>query len=206
MKVDIYVAQSEHTVYAEAISKQVYESAQARGTGIAERSPEYIVKKIIEGKAVIAIAKDGDFAGFSYIESWSHSEFVANSGLIVAPKYRNTGLARAIKFRIFNLSRTLYPQAKVFSITTGLAVMKLNYELGYRPVTFAQLTTDPEFWEGCNGCKNIDILKRNDYRMCLCTALLYDPQALQSATSAIKATAPVPPSMEDVTTIEISNL
>lgn len=177
MKVDIYVAQSEHVVYAEAISRQVYESAQARGTGIAERSPEYIAKKITEGKAVIAISSDGDFAGFSYIESWGHSEFVANSGLIVAPKFRNTGLARAIKFRIFNLSRTLYPDAKVFSITTGLAVMKLNTELGYRPVTFAQLTTDPEFWAGCNGCKNIDILKRNDYRMCLCTALLYDPAA-----------------------------
>lgn len=187
VKVDIYIAQSEHVKYAEAISQQVYESAQARGTGIAKRSPEYIAKKIVEGKAVIAIADDGNFAGFSYIESWGHSEFVANSGLIVAPKYRNTGLARAIKYRIFNLSRTLYPDAKVFSITTGLAVMKLNSELGYRPVTFAQLTTDEEFWAGCNGCKNIDILKRNDYRMCLCTALLYDPSTHNQDSNIISA-------------------
>ncbi len=187
VKVDIYIAQSEHVKYAEAISQQVYESAQARGTGIAKRSPEYIAKKIVEGKAVIAIADDGNFAGFSYIESWGHSEFVANSGLIVAPKYRNTGLARAIKYRIFNLSRTLYPDAKVFSITTGLAVMKLNSELGYRPVTFAQLTTDEEFWAGCNGCKNIDILKRNDYRMCLCTALLYDPVTHNQDSNTISA-------------------
>ena len=53
--------------------------------------------------------------------------------------------------------------------------MKMNYELGFRPVTFAALTDDPEFWKGCQGCRNYQILEANDHRMCLCTGLLYDP-------------------------------
>ncbi|MBR4802510.1 MAG: GNAT family N-acetyltransferase, partial [Bacteroidales bacterium] len=114
-------------------------------------------------------------AGFSYIETWSHTKFVANSGLIVAPAYRKSGLARKIKQRIFALSREMYPYAKIFSITTGLAVMKINTELGFKPVPFSLLTDDKEFWEGCYGCPNYDILERNDCKICLCTALLYDP-------------------------------
>jgi hypothetical protein len=80
-----------------------------------------------------------------------------------------------IKTRIFQLSRELFPNAKIFSITTGAAVMKMNYELGFRPVTFAALTDDPEFWKGCQGCRNYGILESNEQRMCLCTGLLYDP-------------------------------
>ena len=163
MKINVYVANESHTVYAEEICNLVYISAQERGTGIAKRSPEYIKEKMIDGKAVIAIAEDGTFAGFSYIETWSHTKFVANSGLIVAHQFRKTGL------------RTMYPYAKIFSITTGLAVMKINSDLGYRPVPFSELTSDMEFWNGCQGCRNFDILARNDYKMCLCTALLYDP-------------------------------
>lgn len=175
MKINVYVANESHTVYAEEICNLVYISAQERGTGIAKRSPEYIKEKMIDGKAVIAIAEDGTFAGFSYIETWSHTKFVANSGLIVAHQFRKTGLARRIKQKIFELSRTMYPYAKIFSITTGLAVMKINSDLGYRPVPFSELTSDMEFWNGCQGCRNFDILARNDYKMCLCTALLYDP-------------------------------
>lgn len=175
MKINVYVANESHTVYAEEICNLVYVSAQERGTGIAKRSPEYIKEKMIDGKAVIAIAEDGTFAGFSYIETWSHTKFVANSGLIVAHQFRKTGLARRIKQKIFELSRTMYPYAKIFSITTGLAVMKINSDLGYRPVPFSELTSDMEFWNGCQGCRNFDILARNDYKMCLCTALLYDP-------------------------------
>lgn len=175
MKINVYVANESHTVYAEEICNLVYVSAQERGTGIAKRSPEYIKEKMKDGKAVIAIAEDGTFAGFSYIETWSHTKFVANSGLIVAHQFRKTGLARRIKQKIFELSRTMYPYAKIFSITTGLAVMKINSDLGYRPVPFSELTSDMEFWNGCQGCRNFDILARNDYKMCLCTALLYDP-------------------------------
>jgi N-acetylglutamate synthase-like GNAT family acetyltransferase len=174
MNVEIHVANSSHTGYAQEICDLVYESAQARGTGIAKRSPEYIAEKMIAGKAVIAL--DGDkVVGFAYIETWGHERFVANSGLIVHPDYRNRGLAKQIKHKIFELSRKLYPKSKIFSITTGLAVMKMNTELGFRPVPFSELTDDMEFWKGCQGCRNFDILERNNYRMCLCTGLLYDP-------------------------------
>ena len=175
MKVNIYVADESHVKYAEEICELVYISAQERGTGIAKRSPEYVKEKMRDGKAVIAIAEDGTFAGYAYIETWSHTKFVANSGLIIAHQFRKTGLAKAIKKKIFELSRIMFPFAKIFSITTGLAVMKINSELGYRPVPFSELTTDEEFWKGCEGCRNFDILQRNNYKMCLCTALMYDP-------------------------------
>ncbi len=152
----------------------MYISARERGTGIAERPPEYIVRKMHDGKAVMAL--DGDtLVGFSYIETWGHGRFVANSGLIVSHDYREKGVAKLIKRAIFDLSRRLYPDARIFSITTGLAVMKLNTELGFRPVPFSELTDDPEFWKGCQGCRNYDILERNAHRMCLCTGLLFDP-------------------------------
>lgn len=173
-KIVICEANESHIKFAEKICELVYISAQERGTGIAKRDPEYVKQKMRDGKAVIAL--DGDeLAGFSYIETWGHKQFVANSGLIVAHAYRKIGLARHIKRKIFELSRKLYPKAKIFSITTGTAVMKINYELGFRPVPFTELTEDPEFWEGCKGCCNYDILERNNHKMCLCTALLYDP-------------------------------
>lgn len=174
--INVMVANAGHAPYAEEICEEVYVSAKERGTGIAKRTPEYIIEKMTSGKAVIAIADDGTFAGFSYIETWSHREYVANSGLIVSHKFRGCGLAKRIKHRIFALSRELYPEAKIFSITTGPAVMKMNYELGFRPVPFAELTQDPEFWKGCEGCTNFDILKAKSHKMCICTGLLYDPK------------------------------
>ena len=172
---EIIVANKSHVKYAETVCRLVYESAMQRGTGIAKRTPEYVAKKMEEGKSIVAL--DGDrLVGFSYIESWQHKKFVANSGLVVDPEYRNTGLARKIKREIFELSKKLYPGAKIFSITTGLAVMKLNSELGYVPVTFSELTDDNEFWKGCEGCKNYHILQENNRRMCLCTGMLYDPE------------------------------
>lgn len=175
MNISVFVADESHTKYAQDICDEIFISAQERGTGIAKRTPDYIISKMLAGKAVIAITEDDKFAGFSYIESWGHSKFVANSGLIVAHAYRKEGLARRIKEEIFKLSRKLYPDAKIFSITTGLAVMKINTALGFKPVTFSELTDDEEFWKGCEGCKNFDILTRNQYKLCLCTGLLYDP-------------------------------
>lgn len=175
MNVEIHIANNSFVGYSQEICDLIYESAQARGTGIAKRSAEYVAEKIEAGKAVIAL--DGDkLVGFSYIETFSHKRFVANSGLIVHPDYRNQGLAKKIKRTIFDLSRKLYPNAKIFSITTGLAVMRMNTELGFKPVTFSELTDDEEFWNGCKGCRNYDILQRNNFKMCLCTGLLYDPK------------------------------
>ena len=175
MNINVVVADESHAVYADEICEEVFISARERGTGIARRTPEYVIEKMAAGKAVIAITDDGKFAGFSYIETWGHKEFVANSGLIVAHGYRGLGIAMRIKKRIFQLSRELFPEAKIFSISTGAAVMKMNYALGFRPVPFAYLTDDPEFWKGCQGCRNYQILEANDHRMCLCTGLLYDP-------------------------------
>ena len=182
MKFNIDVANEEHCAYAEVICKEMEESAKIRGTGIAKRSTEYVKKKLCEGKAVIALDEERHFAGFAYIESWSHECFVANSGLIVNPKYRKSGLARQIKKKIFELSRKTYPNAKIFSITTSLAVMKLNSEIGYKPVTFSELTDDKEFWKGCEACVNYDILIRNSSRLCLCTGMLYDPAKEEKST------------------------
>ena len=171
---EIVIANTTHIKYAEIICETIAEAALVRGTGIAKRQPEYIATKMENGNAVIAL--DGDkFAGFCYIEKWGHGKFVANSGLIVHPDYRNIGLAKNIKEVIFKHSRTKFPDAKVFSITTGLAVMKLNSDLGYKPVTFSELTDDPTFWDGCQTCRNYDILTRTERKMCLCTGMLYDP-------------------------------
>ncbi|MCC6691357.1 MAG: GNAT family N-acetyltransferase [Bacteroidia bacterium] len=171
----VVVAGSEHVVFKEQIVNEMAESAKVRGTGIAKRSPDYVAQKMREGKAVIAVHNDGTWAGFCYIETWSHEQFVANSGLIVNPVFRKSGLAKAIKKKIFELSRQKYPNAKIFGLTTGLAVMKINSELGYEPVTYSELTTDNDFWKGCQNCVNYDILSMKERKNCLCTAMLYDP-------------------------------
>lgn len=171
----ITVAGPDHYRYAEQICRLIEEAARARGTGIAKREPEYVRRKMEEGKAVIALGGE-QLAGFCYIETWSHGRYVANSGLIVAPQFRKLGLAKRIKRRIFELSREKYPEAKIFGITTSLAVMKINSELGYKPVTFSELTTDEVFWDGCKSCPNYDILTRTNRTMCLCTGMLYDPE------------------------------
>jgi len=171
----VLVADRRHTGYAHIICDEMAASAKARGTGIAKRSPEYIGQKMLEGKAVIAFSPEGEWAGFCYIESWSHGEYVANSGLIVAPPFRKSGLARLIKQATFELSRKKYPEAKIFGLTTGLAVMKINSDLGYEPVTYSELTQDEAFWQGCKSCVNYDILMGKDRKNCLCTAMLYDP-------------------------------
>jgi hypothetical protein len=172
----IRIATPADKVYSGIITDEMEASAKARGTGIAKRPPEYIDKKIDEGKAVIAVTKNGAWVGFCYIETWSHGEYVANSGLIVAPEFRKSGVAKAIKQKIFNLSREKYPDAKIFGLTTGLAVMKINSDLGYEPVTYSELTQDEDFWAGCKSCVNYEILMSKDRKNCMCTAMLYDPK------------------------------
>jgi hypothetical protein len=182
----VTVATEEHIGFAQMICDEMESSAKARGTGIAKRSPEYIVQKMHEGKAVIALGTDGSWAGFCYIETWSHGKYVANSGLIVSPVFRKSGLAKRIKKKIFELSRLKYPDAKIFGLTTGLAVMRINSELGYKPVTYSELTDDQEFWKGCRSCINHAILESKGRKNCLCTAMLYDPvEELKKEAKAI---------------------
>lgn len=172
----IRTATAEDISYAPIITAEMESSAKARGTGIAQRSPEYVAAKMEEGKAVIALTKTGEWVGFCYIEAWGHDAFVANSGLIVAPAFRKSGVAKMIKENIFQLSRKKYPEAKIFGLTTGLAVMKINSDLGYEPVTYSELTDDEQFWAGCRSCVNFDILMSKDRKNCMCTAMLYDPK------------------------------
>lgn len=178
---NVQIATSEHLSYAEAVCKVIENAAKKRGTGIAKRDPEYIREKMRDGKAVIALHTSEEqgtqLAGFCYIETWGHNKYVANSGLVVSPAFRKAGLARKIKETAFELSRKKYPEAKLFGITTSLAVMKINSDLGYKPVTFSELTTDEEFWNGCQSCPNFDILTRTNKKMCLCTGMLCDPGA-----------------------------
>ncbi len=173
--IDVMVADASHEVYVDKILKTISDAAKVRGTGIAARTHEYVATKMKEGKAIIALCGQ-EFAGFTYIESWGNKQYVATSGLIVHPDYRGLGLARRIKRASFQLARLRWPHAKIFSLTSGAAVMKLNTELGYLPVTFNELTDDAAFWKGCEGCTNHDILVAKERKFCICTAMLYDPK------------------------------
>ena len=175
-EIEVLVAAPEHEIYVDTILETIAEAAKVRGTGIAKRTHEYVATKMKEAKAVIALRKsDGRFAGFSYIETWGNKQYVTTSGLIVHPDFRGLGLAKRIKNMTFTLARTRWPHAKIFSLTSGAAVMKMNTELGYKPVTFAELTDDETFWRGCEGCINVDVLHRTDRKYCICTGMLFDP-------------------------------
>lgn len=176
----VTVASVEQAIYAQEICDEMAASAKVRGTGIARRETNDIVEKMIDGKAVIAFHKDGTWAGFSYFEVWSNGDYVSNSGLIVNPQYRMLGVAKRIKQAVFDLSRTKYPEAKVISLTTGLAVMKLNSELGFAPVTYSELSQDDDFWKACKSCVNYDILQLKERKNCLCTALVFNPKEATS--------------------------
>ena len=174
-KIEVVVADESHEKYVDTILETISEAAKVRGTGIAKRTHEYVLNKMREAKAVIAL--DGDrFAGFSYIETWQDKKYVTTSGLIVHPDYRGRGLAKRIKDMTFTLARIRWPHAKIFSLTSGAAVMAMNTQLGYKPVTFADLTQDEAFWKGCEGCVNVDILHRTGRKYCICTGMLYDPE------------------------------
>ncbi|HHT60669.1 MAG: GNAT family N-acetyltransferase [Bacteroidota bacterium] len=180
--IDVMVATEEHVHYVPLILQTIEDAAKVRGTGIARRTQEYVENKMRERKAIIALYKD-EFAGFCYIETWSHHHFVANSGLIVAEKFRGLGLATRIKLRAVELCFERFPNAKIFSLTTGAKVMKMNSDLGFKPVTFADLTEDDAFWNGCQTCVNYDVLMRTGRKMCLCTGLLYDPNDKENAAN-----------------------
>jgi N-acetylglutamate synthase-like GNAT family acetyltransferase len=172
----VQVATPGHAHFTEEICALIEESAKQRGTGIAKRSPEYIKQKIAEEKAIIALLGKDTLVGFCYIEAWSDKQYVANSGLIVKPEYRSTGIATKIKKKAFEHSKKMFPHAKLFGLTTSLPVMKINSELGYQPVTYDKLTTDDAFWNGCKSCVNYEILMSKNKDNCMCTAMLFDPE------------------------------
>lgn len=174
----VQIADNTHLHYAPLIRDEIEISAKIRGTGIAKRSIQYIEDKMKQGKAIIAHTQDDVWIGFCYIETWEDGKYVANSGLIVSREFRGKGIATKIKRKVFELSRSKYPQAKIFGLTTGAAVMKMNSDLGYRPVTYSELTSDESFWNGCSSCVNHPILISKNSKNCLCTAMLYEPQMI----------------------------
>ena len=90
--------------------------------------------------------------------------------------FRRCGLATKLKHFAFTESRKMFPEAKLFGLTTSSAVMTINSELGYRPVTYSELTSDGEFWKGCQSCVNFKTLMEKDRKNCFCTAMLFDPK------------------------------
>ena len=180
----IKVAEANDEKYVDTIIDTIREAAKKRGTGIAERTHEYVATKMREGKAVLALCGER-FAGFSYIDTWGNRHYVTTSGLIVHPDFLGRGIAKRIKDYTFTLARVRWPKAKIFSLTSGDAVMKMNTQLGYVPVSFNQLTDDDAFWRGCEGCCNHDILVAKQRKFCICTGMLYDPEKHQGEPTPI---------------------
>ncbi len=175
MEIIVRISKITDIIYIDVILTEMAKSAKVRGTGIAQRTPEYIQKKIIEGRSIISFVNN-EWGGFCYLEEWSDTQYVANSGLIVNPIFRNLGIAKKIKTKIFKLSRKLYPNSKIFGLTTSQAVMNINSGLGYKPVIYSELTHDENFWNGCKSCVNYEILISKEKKNCLCTAMLYRPK------------------------------
>jgi hypothetical protein len=182
-RIIVRLAQPSDYIYAKQIAEETERSAIARGSGISKRSVNSIIAKISEGKAVMAVSDCGNWVGFSYLEVWEEGKFVSNSGLIVAPEYRQNGVAQAIKEKVFRLSRHKFPDAQIFSITSGLAILKLNSRLGFEPVTYSEITHDETFWEGCKSCVNYDVLHSRKKCNCLCTAMLFDPAKIRTSSN-----------------------
>jgi hypothetical protein len=175
-KIFVRIATIEDIKYVNEIITETERSAMARGTGISKRSPLIVMQKMRDGKAVIALTNTGNWVGFAYMEIWDDGNFVSNSGLIVAPTFRNLGIAKSIKNKVFEMARWICPNAKIFSITSGSTVMNMNTQLGFRPVSFEAITKDEKFWDGCKSCVNYAILESKKRGNCLCTAMLFDPQ------------------------------
>lgn len=182
----VRVATLQDIKYADEICRETEASAIARGTGIAKRSAASVAQKMRDGKAVIALTGSGQWVGFAYLQPWENGKYVSNSGLIVSPAFRNSGVAKAIKERIFKMSRRMYPDARIFSITSGAAIMKMNTQLGFEPVTYNDITHDELFWEGCKGCVNYDVLNGKKKCNCLCTAMLFDPARIEAKILAVE--------------------
>jgi argininosuccinate synthase len=173
MNLKVRVTNYKDIIYAFTISKNIEESAILREIGIAKRDTKYIASKILEGNAVFAIF-NGIIIGFSYIETFQE-EFIAHSGMIVFPTFRKKGISKCIKSSIFKLSSYKFPIANIFSITTSPPIIKINFDLNFKIVSFLEITNSYRFWDGCNSCNNYDFITNNN-KMCLCNAFLFEPK------------------------------
>lgn len=165
-----------HTFWIKEICEVTLSLVISHGRDISEHSPELLETKMKKGEAVIAFASDGRWAGFSFISSCENGSYISNSALVIAPEFRHTGLVKKIKRKIFELSREMYPDACIFSLTSDLTVMKMNHKLGFKRVNFSELPSNSLFWESCKSCINCPVLMSQERKNCLCTAMLYNPK------------------------------
>ena len=170
----IRLATAKDVHHINAITQEIEASAKTKGTGLCKRSPQQLEQRIKEGHAVIALTANNDWAGFCYIKAWDNAAFVSTCALVVSPAYRKSGVATQLKAEAFRLARTKYPAAKLFGLTTSLAVMKINTGLGFKPVTYSEITKAEGFWDACKSCPNYDVLQRKNGATCLCTAMLFE--------------------------------
>lgn len=169
----IRIAGESDACYIQNIIAEIDNAAKDPATGICRRTASFLAKKIKEGLAVIAVTSRNEWAGFCYIQEWEEARFVSSCALVIAPAARNTGIAGAIKTKIFELAQHRYPKAILFGLTTSSAVMKINSKLGYQPVPYAAITKASGFWDSCRGCQHYDILQRQNRTNCLCTAMRF---------------------------------
>lgn len=172
MEITIRVGGPADVDRAAEIALLIEEAASQPGAAVARRSEECIRGKLIDGKAVLAVRED-EVIGFAYLELWEEGRYLSHSALVVDPQYRGYGVGTALKKELFQLSRTQFPSAIPFGLTTNGAVMKMNSTLGYHAVPFSDITEDSEFWRGCEGCQYVSILKSQKRKNCLCTAMVY---------------------------------
>jgi len=167
-------------IYAEAAARLIAQAA--RDHDIATRDPEFLQDKIITSKAVVALQHRA-MVGFGYYCDWQGGRFVSHSGLVVHRRMRGSGLGHLIKQELFAASRRQFPRAIIMSLTSSPAVQAMNRSLGFRTVPLDQLTTDPEFWEGCRACRNFAAIQSCAGRCC-CEGMIQRPEwATQTARS-----------------------
>lgn len=164
--------------YANDIAHEINISALLRKVAIAPRNGDYIFQKMIDGLAVIAIDNTTEeWAGFCALDVWDHQKYVANTGLIVKPKYRGKNLSDLLKHKLFELARIKFPSAKVFSLTNKEKIKKVNIDLGFKEVETREIMLDPYFNTGMNSWVDfIELLKQSDESGH--KAMVFDPESV----------------------------
>ncbi len=162
----------EDAPFAAAASELI--RAAASEHDIAERSVEWLTKKIVSGRAAVALDR-GELIGFGYWSDWQDGAFVSHSGLVVDPQYRGRSLGRRLKMVLFESSKKRFPQATLMSLTTSPQVKALNLSLGFRVVPLEELTSDPAFWAGCQTCRNYAAVQARG-EICCCEGMILRPE------------------------------
>ncbi len=148
--------------------------AHEAGAIIALRSADYLGAAIRERRAVVLL-RGATLVGFAMAHAWESEKYVSHSAMVVAPELRGRGLSRRMKAALIELTRKRWPNAIILSLTLSPQVEQVNKSFGFEPVPYCDLTKDPEFWKGCEGCIHFAHLKRNQQQDCHCWAGLLLP-------------------------------